>query len=94
MEALLAHRDAEGLTFHQLAELTDIPVGTLSSWSRKLRAEAEQRNDDPTFVEIEIDDTAAPATSLELHLPNGTTITVEPGFDAALLRDVVAALAC
>ncbi len=47
----LALRETEGLTFDELARRTGIPVGTLSTWSRRLRLEDERR-DNLSFVEI------------------------------------------
>lgn len=91
MSALLARRDSEGVTFKQLAADSGVPLGTLLSWSRKLRTEttAPATREQP-FIELATE----PASELELRLPSGATISIRPGFDPALLRELVAALAC
>ena len=90
MSVLQARRDSEGLTFKQLAEESGVPLGTLLSWSRKLRQESFPVHAAPAFVELH----SAASAELELRLPSGATITVRPGFDAALLREVIAAATC
>ena len=91
MSVLLARRDSEGLTFKQLAAHSGVPLGTLLSWSRKLRKEATgPATRDQPFIEL----AAQPTPELELRLPSGATISIRPGFDSALLRELVAALAC
>lgn len=90
MSALLARRDAKGLTFKQLAEESGVPLGTLLSWSRKLRHESGPASPGPAFIELRSDR----SPELELRLPSGATIAVRPGFDAALLREVLAATTC
>ena len=48
---------------------------------------AKQNEPGPRFIEVE-----RPALGLEVSLPVGVSIRVMPGFDADLLRAVVAAL--
>lgn len=91
VSTLLTRRDSEGLNFKQLAADSGVPLGTLLSWSRKLRRDgtAPATREQP-FIEL----AAEPTAELELRLPSGATIAVRPGLDATLPRELLTALAC
>lgn len=57
---------------------------SLTKWA------AEARTGEPTFVRVEVVPRVAPELVVEI---GGARVRVAAGFDASLLRDVVAALA-
>ena len=73
IERLFALRDRQGLTLRELADRSGIPVGTLSWWSYRLRAE-----ESAGFTEVRLSpggavtDEAGEARSVvRLHMPAG-----------------------
>ena len=88
METLIELKQLEGLTSEQLSAQSGVPASTLAAWKRKLDREGEPRT--PEFVELR----PAEAASLEVRLPSGATIAIQPGFDRELLRQLVHALTC
>ena len=100
MERHLARREAEGLTFVELAQRTGIPFGTLSSWNHKLRREAAD-GDGAAFVElVEAQEPDSPTpcattrrdSSVRIEHPSGKVIEITgAAVEAAveqLLREV------
>ena len=100
MERHLSRREAEGLTFVELAQRTGIPSGTLSYWNHKLRREAAD-TDGPAFVELveaqEPDSatpcaTTRPDSSVRIEHPSGKVIEITGAAAEAaverLLREV------
>ncbi len=79
-----------GLTAREFAEREGYNARTLSWWASALRDETSG----PTkFIDVTAAVASAlPPTPLELVVRETVVIRVRPGFDAALLRDVVAAL--
>ncbi len=80
IEQLFALREREGLSLRELAAQSGIPVGTLSWWSHRLRAEATT----PAFTEVRVaQDTGSPAPPprtdgmLRLRLPGGAVAEFE-----------------
>lgn len=81
---------ASGLTARQFCRREGLNPRTLSWWASTLRDEAPT---EATFVDVTALVAAPPRTaSLEVVVRDGVTVRVVPGFDAALLREVVAAL--
>ena len=79
---------ASGLTAREFAGREGYNPRTLSWWACALKAEAPAR---PKFIDVTQLVTASP-TTLEIVVRETVVIRARPGFDAALLRDVVAAL--
>ena len=97
--SLLARKQAEDLTFAQLAETSGVPMATLQYWARKLRDEAHptpsaaDTDDHGAFVEVNLD--AVEITgAIEIIQPGDVRVAIKPGFDPSTLRSVVDALAC
>ena len=88
MEALLVQREDEGLSFRALSERSGVPIGTLSSWARKL-GRVRQRAA-PAFVTVEVADLEN--SSLAVRVNENVSVLVPKGFDPSHLRDVVCAL--
>jgi len=89
---LIGRQARSGLTIGAFCQREGIAESTFFAKRRQLNAS-------PRFVEV-IAGAAGPARrnahragSLELCLPRGVTVRVESGFDPALLRAVVEALA-
>lgn len=88
MRRWLALRERRGLTFAELSRRTGVPVPTLSSWSGKLRREAEEC---AAFVELV--PRAEPAGGrIEIVLRNDRRLIVGADVDAETLTRVAAAL--
>jgi transcriptional regulator with XRE-family HTH domain len=80
MTEVLALREQEGLSLRQLAEQFDIPVGTLSWWSHRLRAEKAEKRE--AFTEVRVSKTESVARSggaapLRLRCPGGVVAEFE-----------------
>lgn len=88
MEALLVQREHEGLSFRVLSERSGVPIGTLSSWARKL-GRVRQRAA-PAFVRVAVADLED--ASLRVQVNEYVSVLVPKGFDPSHLRDVVSAL--
>ncbi len=81
---------ASGLTARQFSRREGLNPRTLSWWASILRDEAPKL---ATFVDVTALVALPPRTAaLEVVVRDGVTVRVGPGFDAALLREVVAAL--
>jgi hypothetical protein len=96
MAALLARREADGLSLRALSEESGIPFGTLSWWSWRLRQTdaptPRRRRRRPTpFVELIAAD---PQRSGEIvvRLDNGVVLELHSRVDVAWLRELVGAL--
>lgn len=95
MRRLVRRRESEGLTYQELARETGIPVGTLASWTRRLRREGTSGTSttDDSFIEVI---PAGPATAeIEISLPSGIQVRAPATADrAGLVRLVAAILSC
>ena len=105
---ILDRWDRSGLSAAAFAPAVGVSPWTLYAWRRRERelAAAAAVVDAtsscctaivPAFVELAIDDSAAPAppqcsAPIEIALPRGLAVRVSPGFDAGTLRRVVDAL--
>ncbi|MEM9382024.1 MAG: helix-turn-helix domain-containing protein [Planctomycetota bacterium] len=90
-EALLDRKESEGLTYAELAEVCGVPYSSLIRWLPRVRREREHEGSSP-FVEL--DPQSAEHASIEVVLATGHRLIVRDGFDASLLRQVVAVLGC
>lgn len=81
---------ASGLTAAAFAAREGLNAGTLRWWSSQLGREVEA----PSFVDVTalVVPHSPPTESLEVVIRDAVSVRVKPGFDAALLRAVVAAL--
>ena len=80
---------SSGLTAREFATREGVNARTLAWWSSQLRRERVA----PAFVDVTALVTApTPPSSLELLVRDAVRIRVSTGFDAELLRAVVAAL--
>ena len=78
IKRLFALREKKGLSFPELADHSGIPLGTLHSWSHRLRC--EESGGDDTFVDLGVIDfgdvpagSGSPADARLLH-PSGLII--------------------
>lgn len=105
MEAWLAFRETEGLTYRELAEESGINVNTLAYWASRLRREADlsragEVSGGEGFVELVVaeDDggdsagRASPTPSIEI-VSGDLVIRVPAGFDAPTLHEILAVVA-
>jgi hypothetical protein len=84
--ALLAYREAEGLTYAELAEETGVAKATLSWWSWRLRRDSQQG-----FAEVVVGeeaDVGDDSTGVSI-LAGGIAIQIERDFDAGTLAQVL-----
>jgi hypothetical protein len=87
-ERVVTAWSASGQSQVEFARRHDIHVGRLRRWIQRL-----SREDAPTFHPVELvlsEPSAAPdTTGLELLLRDGYRIAIRPGFDRALLKQLV-----
>lgn len=81
---------ASGLTAASFAAREGLNAGTLRWWSSQLGREVEA----PSFVDVTrlVLPRSQPPASVEVVIRDAVSVRVQPGFDAELLRAVVAAL--
>jgi hypothetical protein len=90
-ERLANHADS-GLTVNRWCVQHDIPAHRFFYWRRKLvRASAPVEGDPVDWFALPVGVASAARLPLTVRVGDAA-IDVEPGFDPALLRDVVAAL--
>ena len=87
IHAILQRKDREDLTYAELSDELDIPIGTIAGWKRRYGRILEP------FVEIDLDHTDD-AIELEVIGPRGHRVVVPPDVDEDLLRRVLTALPC
>jgi transposase-like protein len=85
--ALVGEQSRSGQTAAAFCQEHGISVTYFFEWRRKL-SEAEARAGQ--FVEVRV--TPAQSRALEVRLTGGRSVMVEPGFDGAHLRAVLAVL--
>ena len=88
-EALLDLKEEAGLSYRELSVYSGIPESTLVLWLTRIRREREETS---AFIEVEEEPDAR--AGIELMLPNGIRIGLEPGFDVGTLQRLVAAVGC
>ncbi len=94
LRRLLTQRDAEGLTFNQLSERSGVPIHVLHHRSRMdARAARLKEAEDSTFVEVRSSE-PSPSAGIELVLPQGLRVQIEPNFDQATLARLLSTIAC
>ena len=83
---------ASGLSVRAFCDRRGLATPSFYSWRRVLQQRAAEQ---AAFVPVQVvaDAPPAPASALELVLADGRVVRVAPGFDAASLRRLLAALA-
>ena len=87
--SVLARRQAEGLTYQQLAVEYGIPMSTIAAWGRKPRRAKRE----PGFVELQVPDTRT-GSEIWIETETGLRVGVRPGFDESTLARVLRLLPC
>lgn len=87
--ALLAHRDQEGLTYAELAELTGYSKSTLSWWSWRLRRDARSDFAEISVVDDENEESPPRGSGIAIRV-GAVIVEVPPGFDDDTLLRVLA----
>jgi hypothetical protein len=82
---------ASGLTVRAFCARHGLSTASFYNWRRVLERRAAE---EPAFVPVQVvaDATPAQASALEVVLVDGRIVRVAPGFDAATLRRLLAAL--
>ena len=80
-----------GLSARAFCERRGLTVASFYAWRRALQRRAAEK---ATFVPVQVlpDAVQTQTSALEVLLPDGRTVRVAPGFDAATLRQVLAVL--
>ena len=86
--ALIAEQERSGQSIREFAESHGLAASTLYWW----RAELKRRNVDLVPVEI-VEPSTVTTSAFELSIGDAT-LRIPPGFDAAELRRLIAALQC
>jgi hypothetical protein len=89
---LIAEQSGSGQSVVVFCRERGLTTGQFFAWKKRLQQAATEQ-----FVEVQVERTAAQAPkshrgAIEVRLAEGRRIFVESGFDAGLLRAVVAAL--
>ena len=93
MEALLARRERQGLTWAELSRRAGLPVWKLRWWQRRLSPKPGTRRPTGSFVAVQvIEPSRADPAPLEIVTPSGFRLRVPADFDADHLRRIVRAL--
>lgn len=94
LRRLLAQREAESLTFKQLAERSGIPIHVLHHRAHTdAHAAQAAATAEPKFVEVCTEQ--QPSTSgIEVVLPQGLRVRLEPNFDHATLARLLSVVSC
>lgn len=93
MQALLARRERQGLTWAELSRHCKLPVWKLRWWQRRLSPAPRTRKALPSFVPVQVVPPArTDSPALEVMTPSGFRLRVPVDFDADHLRRVVRAL--
>ena len=87
-QELLAEHRASGVSQKRYCEQRGVSYSTFQYWQRKTKADGQARNTGflrlmPVTLDIE---------PIEIRFPSGVVISVRPGFDPELLRNIAAAL--
>ena len=89
---LIERQQQSGRSIRAFCESEGVSQPSFYSWRKRL----QESNGRPTaqFVPVQIAVESAPARQgrIEILLSNGKCVRVEPGFDAQVLRDVLAVL--
>ena len=91
-EALVAEQAGSGLSVAAFCRERGVPASQLFAWKRRLRPAAVE-----SFVEVQVVGSGARRETagncaIEIRLESGRRVFVEPGFEAAHLRAVLAVL--
>ena len=94
LRRFLAQREAEGLTFKQLAERSGVPIHVLHHRAhRDAHAAQVAAAKEPTFVEVCTGE--PPSTSgIEVVLPQGLRVRLEPNFDHETFARLLSIVTC
>ncbi len=91
---LVADWEASGLDATEFAARAGVIPKRLVWWRWKLRSTRPPTPPEPRFLPVHVVDSSArlaPAASpIEIALPNGRVVRVAPGFDPAVLAQVLA----
>ena len=82
---------ASGLSVRAFCQRRGLTVASFYAWRRALQRRAAEK---ATFVPVQVlpDAVQTQTSALEVLLPDGRTVRVAPGFDAATLRRLLAVL--
>ena len=98
LRRLIRRRESEGLSFAKLSKESGIPIGTLASWSHRVRQEEgppARSNGTPKFVEVIPSGRDEPREEIEVRLPGGIVVQVPSSIDRpAVMRLLSAILSC
>jgi hypothetical protein len=86
----LARFDSSGLSVIEFCRAEGIASQSFYYWKRKLGSPADAPGPAPQFVPVRL---SAAAPLVELVLPGGATLRLQPGCDLAFVRSLVVALA-
>ena len=80
-----------GLSVRAFCQRRGLTVASFYAWRRALQRRAAEK---ATFVPVQVlpDAVQTQTSALEVLLPDGRTVRVAPGFDAATLRRLLAVL--
>ena len=86
---IIAYYRDSGLTAVEWCEKFDCPMGRLKYWVAKFDKAQRQPADETKWAQVEIVDANSPqVTTISIHV-GAARIEVNPGFDLALLADVL-----
>jgi hypothetical protein len=80
---IIGQQQASGLSALAFCRRAGVPQSTFFAWRQRLR-------DEVTFTEVKLPSiTRRESSGIELRLPGGGCIAVQPGFDRQTLLDLV-----
>lgn len=94
MKRWLARRERSGWSWSELSRRSGLPVWKLRWWQRQLAHRRRTTSRQRAFAPVSVVEAAvSQRPALELVTPSGLRVVVRAGFDEALLRRVLAAVA-
>ena len=93
-DALAAEYEASGLSRQEFCQQRQVAGKTLARYltQRRKRLAAAASSATSRLVRVQIESRKEAVSELTVVLPGRRRITVQPGFDAALLRQLIAVL--
>lgn len=78
-----------GQTLKEFCVENGLAVSTLSLWRRQVRENANTSSSTARFVEVAVHAVASSTSAINVHLPRGVRLEVQPGTDPTWLAQLL-----
>lgn len=80
------------MTQIDFAESKNMSRHAFSYWYRKLKLNSQKSQSDDDFVQISLNTTSHPSSSIKIITKTGLILNIDKNFDNDLLRDILSAI--